>query len=103
MSKPFIPTWCHSRDHVWRPNRREFLFTGAIGTLGLTMGQFFNLQAAAVASGQAAPAAAQSVIQIYLPGGMAAQETFDPKLVAPIEYRGPFSPLKTKLDGVHVS
>lgn len=103
MSKPFIPTWCNSPDHAWRPNRREFLFTGAIGTLGLTMGQFFKLQAAAQAAGPAPKAVAQSVIQIYLPGGMAAQETFDPKLHAPIEYRGPFSPLKTKLDGVHFS
>ncbi len=107
MSKPFIPTWCNSQDHTWRPNRRDFLFTGAIGTLGLTMGQFFKLQAAAAAAGQnaipAAKAVAQSVIQIYLPGGMAAQETFDPKLLAPIEYRGPFSPVKTKLDGVQFS
>jgi hypothetical protein len=105
MSKPYVPTWCHSRDHAWRPSRREFLFTGMIGTLGLSMGQFFKLQAAAAAkvAGPAAKAPAQSVIQIYLPGGMAAQETFDPKLVAPIEYRGPFNPLKTKLDGVFFS
>jgi uncharacterized protein (DUF1501 family) len=103
MSKLFVPTWCNSSDHVWRPSRREFLFTGVIGTLGLTMGDFFKLQAAGKASGQPPKATAQSVIQIYLPGGMAAQETFDPKLHAPIEYRGPFSPLKTRLDGVHFS
>ena len=99
MSKPFIPSWCNSPDHVWRPSRREFLFTGVIGTLGLTMGDLFKLQAA----GQAPKAVAQSVIQIYLPGGMSAQETFDPKLHAPIEYRGPFNPLKTRLEGVHFS
>jgi hypothetical protein len=103
MSKPFVPSWCNSSDHLWRPSRREFLFTGVVGTLGLTMGNLFKLQAAAAASGNAAKAPAQSVIQIYLPGGMAAQETFDPKLLAPIEYRGPFSPIKTKLDGVHFS
>jgi hypothetical protein len=70
------------------------------------MGQLFKLQAASAqagANGAAPKAAAQSVIQIYLPGGMAAQETFDPKLLAPIEYRGPFSPLKTRVDGVHFS
>src|SRR5678815_3311785 len=103
MSKLFVPTWCNSSDHVWRPNRREFLFSGVIGTLGLTMGDFFKLQAADKVSGPSPKASAQSVIQIYLPGGMAAQETFDPKLHAPIEYRGPFSPLKTRLDGVHFS
>jgi hypothetical protein len=104
MSKPFVPTWCNSPDHLWRPSRREFLFTGVVGTLGLTMGNFFKLQAAAAAGNGAAPkAAAQAVIQIYLPGGMAAQETFDPKLLAPIEYRGPFSPIKTKIEGARFS
>ncbi len=103
MSKPFVPSWCGSADHIWRPNRREFLFSGVIGTLGLTMGNLFKLQAAAAASGHAPKAVAQSVIQIYLPGGMAAQETFDPKLLAPIEYRGPLGTVKTKLDGVHFS
>ena len=34
---------------------------------------------------------------------MAAQETFDPKMLAPIEYRGPLGTVKTKLDGVHFS
>jgi hypothetical protein len=67
------------------------------------MGSLFKLQAAAIASGHAPKAVAQSVIQIYLPGGMAAQETFDPKLLAPIEYRGPLGTVKTKLDGVHFS
>jgi len=103
MSKPFVPSWCNSPDHLCRPSRREFLFTGVIGTLGLTMGNLFKLQAAAAASGHAPKAIAQSVIQIYLPGGMAAQETFDPKLLAPIEYRGPLGTVKTKLDGVHFS
>ena len=103
MSKLFVPSWCGSAEHACRPSRREFLFTGAIGTLGLTMGNFFKLQAAAAASGIAPKAAAQSVIQIYLPGGMAAQESFDPKLLAPIEYRGPLGTVKTKLSGVHFS
>src|SRR5262249_5867293 len=60
-------------------------------------------QAAAEAAGVAKEGVAKSVIQIYLPGGMAAQETFDPKLLAPIEYRGPLNPIKTKLAGVQFS
>lgn len=103
MSKPYVPSWCGSADHAWRPSRRDFLFTGVIGTLGLSMGNLFKLQAAATASGQPAKAAAQSVIQIYLPGGMAAQETFDPKLLAPIEFRGPLGSVKTKLPGIQFS
>ncbi|RMF88878.1 MAG: DUF1501 domain-containing protein [Planctomycetota bacterium] len=50
----------------------------------------------------AAPAAAgatfgkaKSVLHIYLPGGMAQQESFDPKPYAPLEYRGSFGTVKT--------
>src|SRR6267142_4566785 len=100
MSNKFIPTWCKSPDHSWRPSRREFLHVGAIGGLGLSLGGLFRLQAG---TAPAKGAAAQSVISIYLPGGMAAQESFDPKLLAPIEYRGPLGTVKTKLDGVHFS
>ena len=43
------------------------------------------------------------MINIFLPGGIAAQESFDPKPLAPIEYRGPLGTVKTKLDGVYFS
>jgi len=42
---------------------------------------------------------AKAVIHIFLPGGMASHESFDPKPDAPIEYRGPFGTVKTKLTG----
>src|SRR6266850_8583357 len=105
MNKPFIPSWCSSSDHAWRPNRREFLYVGLVGSLGLSLPKLFKLQAAEgeAATGSAAKAPAKSIINIYLPGGMAAQESFDPKMLAPIEYRGPLSTLKTKLDGIHFS
>ena len=90
---------CNSPEHVWRPNLREFLFVGLVGSLGLTLGNVLKLRAESV-SGKAS---AQSVINIFLPGGIAAQESFDPKLLAPIEYRGPLSTVKTKLDGVYFS
>src|SRR5437763_4191302 len=104
MSKTFTPGWCNSSDHVWRPNRREFLYVGLVGTFGLSLGNLFKLQAAASEAGAGpANAPAKSIINIYLPGGMAAQETFDPKLLAPIEYRGPLGTIKTKLPGVYFS
>jgi hypothetical protein len=34
---------------------------------------------------------------------LAAQESFDPKLYAPIEFRGPLGTVKTRLEGVHFS
>src|SRR5436853_7532880 len=90
---------CNGTDHVCQPNRREFLFVGLVGSLGLTLGNLFKLQAQSAG----AKARAQSIINIFLPGGIAAQESFDPKLLAPIEYRGPLGTVKTKLDGVYFS
>ena len=98
------PTWCNGADHKWQPSRRDFLQVGVVGALGLTLGNMFKLEAAAAAKGASlGGAAAKSIINIYLPGGMAAQETLDPKVFAPIEYRGPMGTVKTKLPGVHFS
>ena len=93
------PGFCNSAEHIWRPNRREFLFVGLVGSLGLTLPGVLKLQAQTTGP----KAKAQSVINIFLPGGIAAQESFDPKLLAPIEYRGPLGTVKTKLEGVHFS
>jgi len=92
-------SFCNGPDHIWQPNRREFLFVGLVGSIGLTLGNLFKLQAQSAA----ARARAQSVINIFLPGGIAAQESFDPKLLAPIEYRGPLGTVKTKLEGIYFS
>lgn len=46
---------------------------------------------------------AKSVIFIYLPGGMAAQESFDPKSLAPIEYRGPMGSIQTSVAGTFLN
>ncbi len=90
----------------FRPDRRSFLHVGVVGGLGLTLDQFFRLQAAQAADAPAAPGAnapgspAQSIIHIFLPGGMAHQDSWDPKPLSPIEYRGELGTIPTKLDGV---
>ncbi|MFM9009984.1 MAG: DUF1501 domain-containing protein, partial [Planctomycetota bacterium] len=40
------------------------------------------------------------MLSIFLPGGVAHQETFDPKPLAPVEYRGPLGSIDTALPGV---
>jgi uncharacterized protein (DUF1501 family) len=82
------------------PSRRDFLYVGLAGGLGLTLADLFRLQAA---EGKGAPkeGKAKSLIHIYMPGGMAHQESFDPKPLAPIEYRGEMTPIKTKIEGVY--
>jgi hypothetical protein len=81
--------------------RRDFLYTGLIGGLGLSLGSFLQMRDAQ-ARDEGAPlkeGPAKSVIHIYMPGGMAHQETFDPHPNAPIEYRGPLGVIPTKISG----
>lgn len=72
-------------------NRRRALTVGAAGGLSLP----FWLKANEVKETKAT-----SVIHIFLPGGMAHQDTWDYKPSGSPEYRGPFSGVKTKIDDV---
>ena len=84
------------------PSRRDFLQVGAIGGLGLTLPAFLRMEAAARADQvhfDSVEGTAKGVIYVYLPGGMAQQESWDPKPLAPAEYRGPLGTVKTKLTG----
>jgi hypothetical protein len=78
---------------------------GVLGSLGLSLGDLLRAEARAEdeakAQGRRRPAAkAQSVIQIYLPGGAAHQEFVDPKPGAPVEYRGEMDSIETAVPGV---
>lgn len=78
-------------------DRRTFLKVGAISGLGLTLGDYFSMQAA-MAEGEAAATPgpkAESVIFIFMAGGMSHLDTFDPKPYAPIEYRGQLGVVNT--------
>jgi len=94
--------WCGDRRHV-RPSRRDFLYVGLVGGLGLSLGSYFGATGRTARGEQkfyeSKEGPAKSVIHIFLPGGMAAQESFDPKPLAPIEYRGPLGTVPTKLSG----
>jgi uncharacterized protein (DUF1501 family) len=82
-------------------NRRGFLSVGALTGLGLTLGDYFRMQNAQAEQKHYdfIPAKAKSVIHIFLPGGIAHQETFDPKPYSPIEYRGEMGVIPTKIPG----
>ena len=80
--------------------RREFLQVGSLATIGLTLGDALRAEAASgVGTRSAAQPACDSVIQIYLPGGIAHQEFVDPKPGAPVEYRGEMDSIPTALTG----
>ena len=78
--------------------RRGFLTAGALGGLGITMGDLFRSRQAMADQKKYdfIEAKAESVIHIFLPGGMAHQESFDPKPFSPLEFRGDLKPIKTK-------
>ena len=76
-------------------SRRDFLQLGAFTGLGLTLPQLLKLQASIEMPGvESFKQIADSVIHIYLPGGMAQHESWDPKPFAAPEYRGPYNPIK---------
>jgi len=77
-------------------NRRQLLIGGVAGLGGLSLPNYLRLKAEDAIN---ANAKAQSVIYIYLPGGMAHQESFNPKPLAPVEYRGPLGTVNTKITG----
>lgn len=84
-------------------NRRSALTVGAIGGLGLSLSDFFRMEARADQKHyESKEGTAKSVIYIFLPGGVAHQETFDPKPYAPLEYRGPLQSIGTNVTGVRI-
>lgn len=84
--------------HGW--TRRAFLQVGASSILGLSLADMLRLRAAGV-DPPAGPA--KAVILLWLWGGPAQLDTWDPKPSAPIDYRGPFSPIATKVTGIRIS
>ena len=79
--------------------RREFLRVGTLGLAGITLGDLLAARSAA-AGGPTPPA--RAVIVLWLWGGPSHLDTFDPKPDAPLEYRGPFEPIATRVPGVRV-
>src|SRR5690242_2704734 len=79
--------------------RRETLQGGLFSAIGLLLGDRMTLPAMAAAR----PAKAKSVIQIWMWGGPAHLDTFDPKPDAGQEYSGPLAPIETNVSGIRIS
>jgi uncharacterized protein (DUF1501 family) len=103
MSTPQPGTWHADPAHFRRPTRRDVLRVGWLGGLGLSLGSFLRLEAAEKAQDRALEPKATSVIHIYLQGGFAHMDSFDPKPDAPAEYRGILDAIETRLPGVRFS
>jgi hypothetical protein len=79
--------------------RRAFLQVGGSTVLGLSLADLLRLRAEA---NVAADGSARSVLLLWLWGGPAHLDTWDPKPAAPIEFRGPFAPIATRVPGVRI-
>ena len=80
-------------------SRREFLQIGGSSVLGVTLADLLKLKANQVGS---PTGSARAVIFLWLWGGPAQLDTWDPKPNAPMEYRGPFSSIQSRIPGTRV-
>ncbi|HJT76898.1 MAG TPA: DUF1501 domain-containing protein, partial [Gemmataceae bacterium] len=88
------------RDHraAAPMGRREVLRAGALGLFGLGLPDLLRARAAT-----ARPRGkAKACILLFMWGGPAQQDTWDPKPDAPAEYRGEFRPIATRVPGIRI-
>ncbi len=86
-------------------SRRDCLRFGIGGLFGGGLVNALRARgvSAAATDGARRPAQAKACILIWMDGGPTHFETFDPKPEAPLEIRGEFEPIATKIPGVHFS
>jgi uncharacterized protein (DUF1501 family) len=86
-----------------RWTRREALWAGGACGLGLFLPDLFRAQAQASGPHASTFGRARSVIILYLHGGHAQQETWDPKPDGPSPARGEFRSIATMVPGIRIS
>src|SRR5690606_12658378 len=94
MTHPFnaSSTYCQGP-----PSRRGFMRMGLAGFAALGLPGMLRLRAESPAAESPKKTA---VIMVWQPGGCSHIDTYDPKPNAPVEYRGPFSTIPTKVPGM---
>ena len=92
------------------PNRRDFLSSASTATLGALAAGYPATTAAARAKEGSLNATADTVIVLWLAGGMASTDTFDPKRYTPYEkgldpnrVLSTFPSIDTAVDGLKFS
>lgn len=78
--------------------RRELLRAGMLSAVGVNLADVLRIEATEVER----KAPAKSVILLWLWGGPSHLDSFDMKPKAPIEYRGPYSPIASSVPGFDV-
>jgi hypothetical protein len=92
-----LTVWGKPRRFCDGITRRDFLRVGALGLGGITLADLLRRE------GQGASGSRpKSVIYIVLGGGPSHIDMWDLKPHSPIEYRGPFQPIATRLPGAEI-
>lgn len=83
--------------------RREWLRVGGLGAFGLSLPALLQGQNQTHASlAKSTSGRAKACIVLFHLGGPPQQETWDPKPDAPVEVRGEFKPIATRVPGIQV-
>src|SRR5262245_50444701 len=90
---------CRGFREAMPMGRREFLRAGSLGLFGLTLPELLAARAAAAPN---ATPRARACIVLFMWGAPAQQDTWDMKPDAPVEYRGEFRPIATRVPGIRI-
>ncbi len=83
--------------------RREFLQCGLAGLGSLTLPELFQLrERSSAAAKSSAKTSNTALIVVWLQGGASHIETYDPKPLAASAFRGPYSPISTRVPGMNI-
>jgi hypothetical protein len=97
------PSGCNGFRLAEALNRRTLLGVGSLCGLGLLLPDLLRARALAGPAERGTFGRSKSVILLYLHGGHAQQETWDPKPDGPSPDRGEFGAIATSVPGVRVS
>ena len=88
----------HDASYSGRLGRRPFLQSAMAGLGALQLPDLLRLQTQAAAAGR--PRRDTACILVWLDGGPSHLDTYDLKPEAPVEFRGPFRPIGTRVPGM---
>ncbi|MFO0866833.1 MAG: DUF1501 domain-containing protein [Gemmataceae bacterium] len=82
-------------------HRRRFLGLGT-GLFGLSLAESLALRPGMARASERSFGRAKRCLAFFAWGGMSQLETFDPKPVAPAEFRGDYRCISTSVPGIHI-
>ncbi len=103
-----MPSGSHPENRSLRIPRRRLLSAGSLGFVGLNLAQLLRAESLSSAKPEAAVAGTtvkpiKSCVLMFYYGGPSHHDTWDMKPQAPLEVRGEFNSIATKVPGLRIS